>query len=234
MHQHKIVTRILLILTILNSVPAAPVIQLREIPKTRGALAVRVPAEGVVAVLEKRPFVPVVEPEISVGSSPDHTGPLSPMTYPVNYGPQSTTNAEHTGPLSTTSPENPGSQPTTNAEHTGAQSMNPESPGSQPPTNAGHTGAQSTNAENPGSQPTTNAEHTGPPSTETGGVDHGAPSQGPRPPPRVSNAAWRQKILTPEKIKAVKYVGGVALLATAYLGLLLPEISNGDGQDSNS
>ena len=216
MHQHKIVTRILLILTILNSVPAAPVIQLREIPKTRGALAVRAPAEGVVAVLEKRPFVPVVEPEISVGSSPDHTGPLSPMTYPENYGHQSTTNGGHTGPLSATNPENPGSQD------------------SQPTTNAEHTGAQSTNPENTGSQPTANAGHTGPPSTETGGVDHGAPSQGPRPPARVSNAAWRQKILTPEKIKAIKYIGGVALAAAAYLGLLLPEISNGEGQDSNS
>jgi hypothetical protein len=56
MHLRKIVARTLLILSILNSVPAAPVVRVREIPGARGAVAVRAPAEGVVAVLEKRDF----------------------------------------------------------------------------------------------------------------------------------------------------------------------------------
>jgi hypothetical protein len=229
MHQHKIVAQILLILTILNSVPAAPVLPLQEIPKARGAVAVRVPAEGVVAVLEKRPFVPLYEPEISVGSSPDHTGPLS-MTYPEISGPQSTTNPEHTGPQST-NPENPEAQSTTNHEISGPQSTSNPGPQSTNPENPE---AQSTtNHENPGPQSTTNPEHTGPQSTETGEVHDGASSQESKPPEPVSSeAAWRQKILTPENIKVIKYIGGSGLLVSAYLALLYPDITHGDGQDS--
>jgi hypothetical protein len=40
--------------------------------------------------------------------------------------------------------------------------------------------------------------------------------------------------MTPEKIKATKYLGAVALLTTAYLGLLLPKIENDGGKDSQS
>ena len=34
--------------------------------------------------------------------------------------------------------------------------------------------------------------------------------------------------MTPEKIKAAKYAGGAAVLAAAYLGLLLPETIHND------
>jgi len=57
MHLHKIVAQILLTLSILNSVLAAPAVSVRQMHDARGAVPVRVPAEGVVA-LEKRLFEP--------------------------------------------------------------------------------------------------------------------------------------------------------------------------------
>ena len=56
MHRHKIVAQILLILFILNSVLAAPIVRVREIPGARGTVAVRVPAEGVVAAVREAAF----------------------------------------------------------------------------------------------------------------------------------------------------------------------------------
>lgn len=158
MHQYKIVAQILLILSILNSVLAAPIVRVREMPEARGAVAVRAPAEGVVAVLVKRPSE---EPGTSAGSSP---------------GPQSTV-------------EHPQLRPETNPEH---------------------------------SEPVyydTSSEELGPPEPDRA---------------RPSNAAWRQKIMTPEKIKATKYAGVVGLLSAAYLSLLITEITHGNGQDSKS
>jgi hypothetical protein len=165
MHRHKIVAQILLILSILNFVLAAPIVRVREIPGARGAVAVRVPAEGVVAVLEKRPWAP--QPGTSGGPGP-----------------------EQPEPQSTTSPEHPETE----------KVYHDASPG--PP---------------------------GPPETEE--VYHDASSEELKPPETSSKAAWKQKIFTPEKIKAIKYVGIAGILTTAYLGLLLPTISNNDGQD---
>ena len=106
MHRHKIVAQILLTLSIFNSVLAATVVTAREIPGAVGAVAVRRPAEGVVAVLEKRPNE--IEPYTSVtstGLSPEHPGSLP------------TTGSEHSGPLSTQS-----------HGHSGPQSMRPPVP----------------------------------------------------------------------------------------------------------
>jgi len=89
MHRHKIVAQILLTLSIFNSVLAATVVTAREIPGAVGAVAVRRPAEGVVAVLEKRPNE--IEPYTSVtstGLSPEHPGSL-PTTGSEHSGPQS-------------------------------------------------------------------------------------------------------------------------------------------------
>ncbi|KAN0113874.1 hypothetical protein V8E52_007346 [Russula decolorans] len=158
MHLHKIVAQILLILSILNSVLAAPVVRVREIPRARGAVAVRVPAEGVVSVLEKRPYLPQWLQWWGASAAP--------------------------------SPEQP--QSTANHEH-------PESQSTQPPE-----------------------------LTETEEVYHDA-SEGP-----PSNAAWRQKIMTPGKIKAAKYVGITSLLTAAYLSLLLPKLTNNNGEGNHS
>jgi hypothetical protein len=49
-----------------------------------------------------------------------------------------------------------------------------------------------------------------------------------------SKAAWRQKLLTPENAKAVKYAGVAGLLTAAYMGLVLPTIMKNDGKDSQS
>jgi hypothetical protein len=77
MHRYQIVAQILLVLSILNSALAAPaVLSVREVPVERGVVAVRVPAEGVVAVLQKRPFEP--EWETSQGPSPSTTSPEQP------------------------------------------------------------------------------------------------------------------------------------------------------------
>jgi hypothetical protein len=54
MHRHRMVAQILLIIPIINSGLAAPAVSVREIQEARRALAVPVPAEGVVAVLQKR------------------------------------------------------------------------------------------------------------------------------------------------------------------------------------
>jgi hypothetical protein len=152
MHQHKIVAQILLILTILNSVLAAPILRVREMPEARGAVAVRAPAEGVVAVLVKRPSE---EPPESVGSSP---------------GPQLTAASGH--------PQQPATDPEETYHDASSEDLGPPEPNR----------------------------------------------------PVSSNAAWRQKIMTPEKIKATKYAAAVALLTTAYLSLLVPEIDHGNSQ----
>lgn len=229
MHQHKIVARILLMLAVLNSVLAAPVVYVREIPKARGAVAVRVPAEGMAAVLQKRPY----EQGTSTGPNPGNPEPQSPP--PENSGPQSTTSLGHTGPQLATPPENSGSQSATSPGHTGPQSdippehtvpqseIQPVHSGPQPLTSAEHSGLLAMTDEYSGSQ-----------RIDPGGVQHYASSSLRDPPPRVSNAAWRQKIMTPEKIKATKWIGGAFLLTSAYLSLLLPEIFNNEASSQSS
>lgn len=100
MHQHQIVAQILLIFSILNSALAAPaVLSVREMRGERSVVAVRVPTEGVVAVLEKRPFDP--EWETSEGSS---------RSSPETSETQST--IPETSETQSTSPEQPKPQPT--------------------------------------------------------------------------------------------------------------------------
>lgn len=185
MHPHKIIAQILLILSILNSVLAAPIFRVREIPGARDVVAARVPAEGVVAVLEKRPFNDP-QPGTSPGPSPEQ--------------PQSTTDPEHLSPSpSTTDPEHPEQpQSATNPEH-------PESHSTQPP------------------EPTEPEE-----------VYHDASSEElgpPEPSRRPSKTVSIPKIMTPGKIKAVKYVGIASILTAAYLSLLAPTLAN---EDNNS
>jgi hypothetical protein len=226
MHQHKIVAQILLMLTVLNSVLAAPVVHVREIPKERGTVAVRVPAEGMATVLEKRPYVPPTEPGTSAGPSPGSPEPQ--LTSPENTGPQSATLPENAGPQSTTNPEHTGPQ-STSPEHTTPQSeILPEHPGPQSEFSSDHSGLLAMTDEYSG--PQTGEIPNGEPHTWE--IQHYAsPSLREPPPARLSFAAWRQKILTPERIKATKYAGGGALLTAAYLGLLLPEIfHNKDSQ----
>ena len=161
MHRHKILVQILLILSILNSVLAAPVVRVGEIPGAPGAVAVRVPAEGVVAVLEKRPFWGLWGEPGSEHPETQSTGPPEPTGTEVH----------HDAPL-----------------------------------------------------------ELGPPETEPEEVFHDASSKelkpsGTLPIAAWKIAAWKQKMLTPENIKALKYAGTAGLIGTAYLGLLLPTIS---------
>jgi hypothetical protein len=190
MHRQKAVAQILLILSILHSVLAAPIL-IREMPGARGAVAVRVPAEGVVAKLEKRPFEPLQQ----TGSTP---------------GSQPGTSTAHPSPRT-------GTDPYKGFDWEGW--MNGHNPGSQPGTSTGPTPGHS------GTQSVASSEESGPLKPQ------------PKPQPQravSSNAVWKQKIMTPEKIKAAKYFGAAGLLTAAYMSLLFPEIMHNDGKDSQS
>jgi hypothetical protein len=202
MHRQKAVAQILLILSILNSVLAAPIL-IREMPGARGAVAVRVPAEGVVAVLEKQPF----EPRQQTGSTP---------------GSQPGTSTAHPSPQTGTDPYK---------EFDWESWMNGHNPESQPGTSTGptpgHSGTQSSTSTGPssGTPSVASSEELGPPKPQ------------PKPQPQravSSNAAWKQKIMTPGKIKATKYVAVAGLLTAAYMGLLFPDIIHNDDKDSQS
>jgi hypothetical protein len=205
MHLHRIVAQILLILSILNSVLAAPVVRVREIPGTRGAVAVRVPAEGVVSVLVKRP-------ETSAGPSPGQPEP------------HSTTSPEHSGPLTTTNPEHPGPHSTRPPES--AEIFHDALP---EPEEVYHDALPEPEEVYHDALPEPEeVYHDALPEPEE--VYHDAPSEF-RPPATPSNAAWRQKILTPEKIKALKGVGIAGFATLIYIGLLLPPLTNRGDKD---
>jgi hypothetical protein len=187
MHRHKIVAQILLILSVLNSVLAAPAVSVREMHEARRALAVRVPAEGAVAVLQKRPYPlpPPPSPESesnAFGQSPEH--PLPPLPPP-----ESESNALGQSP-----------------EH----QLPPPPP---PESNAlGHS-----------------PEHPVPQEDYHDASTVLKPQAGSSRP-----SAWKpEKIMTPEKIKAVKYVGIAGLATIAYMSLLFPEIFNGQNSSQS-
>ena len=143
MHLHKIIFQIMLILSILNSVLAAPAVSVREMHEARRALAVRENPPGTMTDNAMEP-------------SPDQSGPHS----------------------------------------------------------------------------------TNPPGPHEPEVYHGAPEEfippasAPIKPPQTQ---WqRQKIMTPEKIKAIKYVGLAGLATSAYLSLLIPEITRDDSNGGQS
>ena len=97
MYQRRILAQILLILSILNSVLAAPIVHVREMPKACGALAAQVGREGMAAVLEKRPFNPAwetlagsstgqpeIQPDTQAGPSTEHSGAQRESSAAVN------------------------------------------------------------------------------------------------------------------------------------------------------
>jgi hypothetical protein len=115
MHRHQIVAQILLILSILNSALAAPVVlSVQEMPGKRSFVAVRVPTEGVVAVLEKRPF------------DPEWETPAKPSPGSSEIQPSSEPSSEISEIKS--SPENSEFQTTTSPEHAESQVSLPTSP----------------------------------------------------------------------------------------------------------
>ena len=191
MHRHRILVHILLTLSILNSVLAAPAVSVREIHEARGvmvrsAMAARVPAEGGVAVLQKRPYEePSSQPVPQTGTSG-----LSPEHPPEEIYHDALPNP----------PENHDALPNP-AESHGALPNPPESHGALP---------------NP---PENHDTSPNPPEPE-------------QPPKQPSKWQWKEvyeKTMTPEKIKALKYVGLAGLVTTAYLGLLIPTITKNDG-----
>lgn len=210
MHQHKIVAQILLILSILNSALAAPVVGVREIPGARGAVAVRVPAEGVVAVLEKRLLEN--QQESSAGPSSEHPEP------------QSTRPPEPTETYHDSSSELGPSEPTQTEQVYHDASSEELKPPEATQTEPVYHDASSEELGPPEATQTEQVYHDASPEQ----VHHDASSE-----ELNSPETWKQKILTPETIKAAKYVGAAALLATAYLGLLLP-LTDNDSKDKES
>ena len=140
-------------------------------------------------------------------------------------------------------PEHPQIQPDTqvglSTEHTGAQgesssAANPEHPQIQQYTSL-QTSPQHGAIEPYTSPPASPAHdetqpHTLPPASPAHSEPEAMmiPTQPVNKAKVPSQAAWRQKIMTPEKIKATKFAAGAALLATAYMGLLFPQIMCND------
>jgi len=121
---------------------------------------------------------------------------------------ESTTDAPGSRPPSP--PETPRPQ---TAEHPEPQSTNHPEPHS-----TNHPEPHSTNRPAPEEIFHDSSSDSFPLTKEPGKPGNGAPS----------NAVWRQKILTPEKLKAMKHIGGAGLLTAAYLSLLIPTIMKDD------
>jgi hypothetical protein len=242
MHRHKTVAQILLILSIFSSVLAAPVLRVREMP---GAVAVRVPAEGAVAVLEKRidwPWSSKKKPQPSTDANLPPLIDLSPESEQTTNSPKTpkTPQPDHPPLIDLTSDYSD------TETGSGSQLANGHSSGSQPTMSNGHvdpltpstsassspehpqTGPQASapaSPEHPQTEPQTSAptspEHSGSQSTTT------PPKPVPvdNAPPKTTSS--KPKIMTPEKIKATKYAAVVGLVSAAYLSLLEPEIIHG-------
>ena len=174
MHRQKILAQILLMLSILNSVLAAPAVSARGIHEARRALAVRVPsAERVEDVLQKRP-----EQELDTL----RTNVVARLI--LEELPQEDPHLQYSRP------QQSAIQPLSAYEQSGIRP-------------------------------------TPPPEPKPAEVSSGVPSKAPS-----SIPAWKEKIMTPQKIKALGFVGLAGLATSAYLSLLLPEIFNGQSQNS--
>ena len=109
--------------------------------------------------------------------------------------------------------------PGTSESTTDAPGSRPPSPPETPrPQTAEHPEPHSTNRPAPEEIFHDSSSDSFPLTKEPGKPGNGAPS----------NAVWRQKILTPEKLKAMKHIGGAGLLTAAYLSLLIPTIMKDD------
>ncbi|KAI0281701.1 hypothetical protein BGY98DRAFT_958539 [Russula aff. rugulosa BPL654] len=200
MHRQRILAQILLMLSILNSVLAAPAISAREVHEARRALAVRVPsAERVVAVLQKRP-------EQGLDTLPTNVA----TTTVLDPIPE-----EHNSEISTSGP---------NSQHFNSEISN-SGPNSQ------HTNPEIIE-EDPHlqySQPLSGIQPIPPPEPKPAEVSSAVPSKAPS-----SIPAWKENIITPQKIKALKIVSLAGLATSAYLSLLLPEIFNSQKSQNNN
>jgi hypothetical protein len=206
MHRQKTVAQILLILSILNSVLAAPTV-IRGMPGAHDTVAVRGPGGGVVGT--------------STGSTPE---------------PQPNEGFDWESWMKG-HPRDPYKDFNWESWSKGVTSTQPTSTGSSP--QAGHSETQSVASSKEIPQPETQsvASSKGIPQPETQSVasSKGIPQPEPQPQSAApSKAAWKQKMLTPEKIKATKYVGAAGLLLVASMGFLLPDIIHNDYKDSQS
>jgi hypothetical protein len=201
MHQHKIVAQVLLILTILNSVLAAPIVRVREMPKAPGAVAVQVESQS--------PPNPE-NPETQSTTGPGSPEPQS-QTSPEISETQSPTGPEISETQSPTGPENPEPQLPTSPEHSETQSMmDPVNPEPQSLTNPKPSGTKMS--------PWTYSGDKGYEMTLDKLSDHSSTSTEGQPPPSPE----RPKVLmTPAEIKATKIAAGVSLFAAAVLGAVV-------------
>jgi hypothetical protein len=225
MHRHKTVAQILLILSIFSSVLAAPVLRVREMP---GAVAVRVPAEGAVAVLEKRidwPWSSKKKPQPSTDANLPPLIDLSPESEQTTNGPKTpkTPQPDHPPLIDLTSDYSD------TETGSGSQLPNGHSSGSQPTMSNGHAFTPSTSASSSPEHLQTEPQASAPTSPEHSGSQSTTTPPKPVPvdnaPPKTTSS--KPKIMTPEKIKATKYAAVVGLVSAAYLSLLEPEIIHG-------
>jgi hypothetical protein len=193
MHRQKTVAQILLILSILNSVLAAPIV-IRGMPGARGAVAVRDPGGGVVGT--------------STGSTPE---------------PQPNKGFDWESWIKG-HPRDPYKDFNWESWSKGVTSTQPTSTGSSP----GHSSSET--------QSVASSKEIPQPETQSVASSKEIPQPKPQPQSAAPSkaAAWKQKIMTPGKIKATKYVAAAGLLTAAYMGLLFPEIIHKDGKDSQS
>ena len=258
MHRHKIVAQILLILSILNSAFAVPVL-LQKRPNEPQAVTPVLPdappsidlpssSQSQLPGGPERPFPQwpsIHQHSESMASSgyleysPTPSGNLRLLTPTVNTG-HSEIQPDTSAAAATDSQHGeiqPYTLPPANPQHSEIQPYisPPASPQHgeiqpyiSPPASPQHGEIQ------PHTSPPASSQHgeiqpyTSPPASPA----HPGPQSvttAPQPVNKApSKAAWRQKIMTPEKIKATKFAAGAALLATAYMGLLFPEIMSND------
>lgn len=263
MHQHKTVAQILLIISILNSVLAAPAVSARETYEIRNAMAARAPAEGAVVVLSKRPYndgtqsngpaqndvvpnppVQNVEPNLPMQNGVVPNGPVrngyvsepdppgSGSSSGASSGSSSGTNSPPPGPEVHSAPPSPNIHPvpeTQPATPTPEGHSGPISPDHYPFPPSEIRPAPQSGEIPPDIQPT-NQHADDASSVASSGVgsheqDVNHPVSPPAAPPKGNRVVKMPKIMTPEKIKVLKYLGAAGL-ATAYLAAVLPEYVN--------
>ncbi|KAF8487746.1 hypothetical protein F5888DRAFT_1893787 [Russula emetica] len=249
MHHHKIVAQILLILTILNSVLAAPI---GKIPQARGAVAVRVPAEGVVLVKRPQPATsegPNTETQSMTSPQNHEVPPETPETEETYYDASS----EELGPpapnqaASSEEVRPPASNQAASSEELGPPAPNQAASSEEVRPPAPNQAASEEEVRPPAPNQAASEEEVRPPAPNQAASEEEvrplAPNQAAseevlRPPvtnqAASSGAAWKQKMLTPENIKSAKILGITGLATAAYLSLLIPEIKNDGGQNSKS
>jgi hypothetical protein len=252
MHRHKTVAQILLMLFILNSALAAPVLLQRNEPQAVTPVGPDAPPSidlpsNSQSQLPDGPEHPSQSPSghrystsmtgssgyLDYAATPSGNLKLLPPTVNTGHSeiqpdtsavadPQHGAIQPYTPPPA--SPEHPQIQPYTSPP--ASPQHGAIQPYTSPPASPQHGAIQPYTSPPASPQHDDVQPHTSPPASpaHSGVQEMTIPPQPVDKAKAPSKATWKQKILTPENIKTTKYGGGAALAAAAYLGLLIPDI----------